>query len=248
MDRLIYWAFADELEKRAAILQTARSWLGAPGRVLGGTLRDVQHLVSNPASALREGWAHMSPVERAAKTLKGQGELVAKMDKTRSGGALRRTFGAGTHLGTPSQTLGDAWRTGRGRGVAEELSRRGWTGESRATKYLPLGQKGMAASIAASEIPGVANAEPATPTGEGGRLERGLGSLASNAAWVATAPMGLPAMLIGSEGARAGAGRLGRVLDRLRAGADVGTAAMAPSPAEATEQLRRIDQYYGQGS
>jgi hypothetical protein len=124
-------------------------------------------------------------------------------------------------LAAPSQTWGEAWRTGgragtgrglptraghRIRALAEEASRRGWTGASGVGKYVPWGGKGLTTGFIGY----------GAATGLGGKLEPGetrlgrLGAeLGSNIGYVAAAPMGLmgllgTSMLWGAGGEAAG--------------------------------------------
>lgn len=139
--------------------------------------------------------------------------------------------------------LGEMGR--RGKILAEEASRRGWTGAGELTKYLPVGHKGLTAAFTAAEIPGIISADKATPTGEGAFLERGLGTLGGLGGMVAGTGVGfIPGMAMYLGGHYLG-GKSGRILDRLRSGASVGQAIRAPSPAEAEDQLRTIQEYYG---
>lgn len=163
-------------------------------------------------------------------------------------GLLSRVFGEGgqTHLLEGGRPLSEVYRSPRA--LAEELSRRGWTGAGALTKYVPLGQKSMIAGFGSSAVPGMVRAAqgPAVgPTGEGGPWERGLGELGGTAGWIAGAPLGFlggTGLWLGGE--RAGSG-LGRIIDRLRSGADVSTALTAPSPTEAAEQMSEVARHYG---
>jgi hypothetical protein len=136
---------------------------------------------------------------------------------------------------------------GRLRAGAEELSRRGWTGEGAATKYLPLGPKGQFAAFTAMDAPGVVDAYnkgDVGPTGEGGLGEKGLGALGGAGGWVLGAPLGL----LGGAGMWLGGQQLGksvgRIVDRMRGGANLPNAMFAPSETEAQSQLENIQRYY----
>lgn len=135
--------------------------------------------------------------------------------------------------------------TNRIKAIAQELSRSGWTGKGELTKYMPVGSKGMMAGFAASSIPGIVNAPKATPTGEGGRLERLMGEVGSAGGMIAGTGVGfVPGMAMWGLG-QYGGKHVGRILDRYRAGATLPQAVMAPSPQEAAEQLQTIQRYYG---
>jgi hypothetical protein len=159
----------------------------------------------------------------------------------------QETFGgAGSHLAAPSATMGQAWRGGGVKGVAEELSRRGWTGSGNLTKYAPsTGKPLMVGFPLAFDIPAVVNAPEATRTGEGGAVERGLGAALGTAGMIGGVGTGfLPGLALWYAGHKIGGGA-GRLIDRMRAGATVPEAVMAPSPEEAQSQLQNIARYYG---
>ena len=106
----------------------------------------------------------------------------------------------------------------------------------------------MMAGFGGAAVPGVVSAArggPVGPTGEGGAFEQGLGTLGGTAGWI----MGMPLGLAGSTGMWSGgeyAGqRVGRIVDRLRSGANLGTAVSAPTPTQAREQLVNIARHYG---
>jgi hypothetical protein len=161
-------------------------------------------------------------------------------------------LGRAAHLAEPSTGFPAALKSpgfSKVRALAEEASRGGWTGAGRATKYLPVGGKGLTAMFGLASLPGIiqaAKAGPVGPTGEGGLFEQGLGTLGGLAGFVlpGTRSGVLPLLGIGM-GAQYLGGKLGRVLDRMRSGASVGTAVFAPSPAEARGQLENIQHYYG---
>lgn len=135
--------------------------------------------------------------------------------------------------------------TNRLKTLAEELSRRGWTGKGEVTKYLPVGTKGMIAGFSGASIPGIVDAPKATPTGEGAALERLMREVGSTGGMIAGTGVGfVPGMALWGL-SEYGGKRLGRILDRYRAGASLPQAVMAPSPQEAAKQLQTIQQYYG---
>jgi len=109
---------------------------------------------------------------------------------------------------------GQAEGKGRVRALAEELSRRGWTGEGRATKYLPLGPKGlMVGTTAGLDVPYILSEDPG-PEGEGrvGKLMSSAGGLAG---MVAGGGLGfLPMLATWYGGSKAGE-MLGRGLERM---------------------------------
>jgi hypothetical protein len=97
----------------------------------------------------------------------------------------------------------------------------------------------------AFDIPAVVNAPEATRTGEGGAVERGLGAALGTAGMIGGVGTGfLPGLALWYAGHKIGGGA-GRLIDRMRAGATVPEAVMAPSPEEAQSQLQNIARYYG---
>ena len=127
----------------------------------------------------------------------------------------------------------------------EELSRRGWTGQGRVTKYMPLGQKGMTAAFMAPGALSVMDAPEATRTGSGGALERGLGELGATGGFVLGSGLGLLPGTAAFMAAAKGGSALGRLMDRYRAGASPQEAMEAPTPEEAAQQMETIRKYYG---
>jgi hypothetical protein len=176
---------------------------------------------------------------------------VAKATTTAATQARKELMGSGmtgarhSAMLDPNVSLREAWRTGGAQGLAEQLSRSGWTGETKYTKYLPVGTKSWIPGLAATEIPGIVNAPPPKKTGEGSTLEKGLGALGSTAGLVLTGGLGIIPGTIGWSLSQKAGRRAGRVLDRLRAGSSMDQAINAPSPTEAAQQLSRIEQTYG---
>ena len=116
------------------------------------------------------------------------------------------------HLTQESQPLAQVWRDPKA--LAEELFRRGWTGQGATTKYLPVGGKSWTAGFGVGLLPGAVGKED--PYGQGrGRFERTGEHLGTQVGFVA----GLPASLLGSVAAselgRRGMGGVGKGLDRL---------------------------------
>lgn len=227
-----------------------------PGNILKGMAEGWRE--SAPINVMREKAKKLGygSVQEAAAKLEGQippepakRPFLTKLktgptEEERAYAAAQKAHsdfmqGGGKHL------LGSKPGAGRLQRMADELSRQGWTGAGQKTKYLPVGMKSMAVVPAALEIPEIVNAPPPTQTGEGGALERGLGLLGGTAGFVSSTGVGLvpgAAMWLGGQYA---GGRLGRILDRLRAGAPLRTAVSAPSPQQAAEQMQDIQKYYG---
>lgn len=252
-------ALATFANRARGMLNTAKMGLMGGGADIPETVNRVTY----PLQGLQTGWseyeprvmmAHREALGRAAHTgpepFKSQADLIR--ERVTQGKKDPWGGSPGRHILEPNTGYSAALRTpgaGKLKAVAEEMSRGGWTGAGRITKYLPLGGKGMTAAGAALSIPGIIDAArsgPVGPTGEGGLFETGLGSLAGLAGFtIPGTRLGiLPAVAIGS-GAQHLGGKLGRVLDRLRSGASLGTALSAPSPTEARGQLQNIQHYYG---
>jgi len=221
-----------------------------------GNPGEIGHRFANIPKGMKEGWEALSNrhalQKELLKNVSTRGIDLASITpeakhflthekKLVSPGLM----GRGEHLIAPSQTLRESWKSGGYRGLMEELSRQGWTGQSRATKYIPWGQKALIPAFAGMEIPGIVNAPKPTQTGEGGALEKGLGALGSGAGWVFGSGMGFAPAMVGWGAMNYAGGRLGRILDRMRAGAPMRQAISAPSPTEAAQQLGDIQKYYG---
>jgi hypothetical protein len=255
LNALTMAAFSDELEKMAGLAnivrQVAKPALSGVRRLGRGTQGwfegggEAVNRVLSPVRGLKKGWQEMSPVtgiERraiqaghtslphAVEALKGNPEKLKELLE-----------GGGEHLLQETSAPG----TGRVRALAENLSRSGWTGAGNRTKYLPVGAKSIQTGFAASIIPSVVHAPKATPTGEGGALETGLGELGGTLGMVSGSGIGIvpsTALMIGGNYAGS---RLGRILDRVRSGAGLKSAITAPTPTQAAERLEAIQKYYG---
>lgn len=258
-------AFSDELEKLAAggaffsrVGKVLKSKLRHPGKLGLKALGNIGRLskgvfeggdealkrMAHPIEGMREGWRASSPLhgmKQRAKAM-GHGSIEEAANVLRAKGdpeALKKFLdGGGEHL------LGTQPGTGRLRSIAEELSRQGWTGAGKHTKYLPVGNKSTMPGFAAMAIPDIVNAPEPTPTGEGGALETGLGELTGAAGMIAGTGVGLVPAMAMWYGARSAGSRLGRVLDRVRGGAGFSDAVSAPSPQEVSDQLENIQKYY----
>lgn len=220
--------------------------LARVGRFTKGLFQGVGEAgrrLESPIKGLKEGWKHTSPLPAMEERAKAMGFSSAAEAAHNLKGVnpeqYKEMLGGGDHL------LGTAKNTGRVRAIAEELSRQGWTGSSRTGKYLPVGMKSWATVPTALAIPSIVKSPKSTPTGEGGAVERGLGELGGAAGMVMGTGLGMvPGTAMWYGGQRIGS-RLGRVIDRVRAGAPLSTAATAPSPSEATKQFEDIQRYYG---
>jgi hypothetical protein len=219
------------LEKYAGIggsIVGAGKWLGRNIGEQAHGFVDAAKVFAHPLKSTAEGWAHMAPATRSAEEL---AKMPGHMSNTRSLGGILSN------------------QSGRGRVVegAEALSRGGWTGQGKVTKYLPVGMKSWAVLPAAMAVPDIAQAarQKPTPTGEGGAGELAGKLLGSTGSFIAGSRLGVvPGMAAMMLGEHVG-GRAGRIVDRLRGGANLRTAVSAPSPQEAAGQMETIQRYYG---
>jgi hypothetical protein len=246
-------ALALELEgirKEAGIAGTALKALGGLGERAAASLGRTGETVAKAPKAIW-GWAKSQPkqFQEAGGRLLHPIEGLKKGWGEMSPGAMVRAGErkAEGHLTGQTIPLRDLIRQKNITGTAEELSRRGWTGEGPLTKYLPVGMKSMQAGFMGMSVPDViaASKREPSPTGEGGLYEtlgtHGLGNLA----FAGAGRIGmLPAMGMYWAASKAGGG-VGRIIDRLRGGATLPQAMTAPSPEEAASQLQNIQRYYG---
>ena len=222
----------------------AKSIVSGPKNFIQGIPKSVEtlgHDIAHPIKAVKSGWLRSSPTEHM-KTMTHAG---------------RESFlrGAGEHLkgyrGLQRENILGILRNEKGigskiRGTAEELSRRGWTGKK--FKYLPVGEKGMSVGLTgAFAYPAIRDSiqkGKVGPTGEGGVAETGLGELAGLGGFIAGTGRGLiPGMGAYYLANKAG-GTMGRVIDRLRGGANLRTALFAPPPSEVDQTIENIQRYY----
>ncbi len=187
-------AFNEELAKLAFL---GGLWKGT--KMIGGRLK-------NPVEGARTAWKTMSPAGRM-ESPKAAKDLVQRVQKAQSGGALKRNLGSGAHLLEKT-------RKGGVKGTAEHLSRQGWTGGSNVSKYLPVGDKSQLAILG----PGfVAHDMMQAPTAEDDRGlgERALSGLGYTGSMLLTAGTGLPGIAADIAASHLG-GSLGRSFDKRR--------------------------------
>lgn len=192
-----YRAFAKELEKIA----------------FGNMAADAASLLTrlkNPAQGLRAGWKALSPAASIAEGSVAGKRLVDAIGKTQAGGKMRQLFGTGTHL------LPTAAPSAGVKGIAENLSKGGWTGAGKVTKYLPVGDKGQLAVGAASTAAGLPHAIRNSREGNGGTGvgEHLMGDAGFAGGALLTAGTGLPGMMAGLALGKAGR-MAGRGVDQL---------------------------------
>lgn len=180
----------------------------------------------HPVKGFKKGWGELTPAQMVR-----QGEREAAGHITGQKIPIRDLLSRNTSFKTK----------------AEELSRRGWTGEGNITKYLPVGMKSMQAGFMGMSVPDIiaASKRQPTATGEGGLAEtigsHGLGNLA----FMGAGRLGMPAAMAMYLAASKVGGGAGKIIDRLRGGATLPEAMTAPSPEEAASQLANIQRYYG---
>lgn len=262
MNDTTFQAFIDELaamEKEAGILGTAGKWVAkqpqlaahwaknAPGRLAGwakarpgaavgwakkqpGEFVEAGKRMAQPHKSIPAGWRHMTPGKQLAH-MKSTGASADEIAKY--------TGGMGKHI-----TGGTAAGAGRVQRIADAASRRGWSGKGDVTKYIPgWSQKGMYTGFGAMSGKSVYDAAKQDPsrTGSGGVAETGLGEALGTGAFIAgTGGLGMiPASAMWLGGQFLGS-RAGRVVDRMRGGANLRTAALAPTPEEANKMISDV--------
>lgn len=154
----------------------------------------------------QRGWD--ATVGSLGKGVSRAGELIqAPIETTRKGW---QSFGKGK----ATETLKEIYKKHGKKGLAKELSRRGWTGSGRITKYLPVGDKALVTGFTGHGL-------YQTATGPREDVGKNLGSTAlGNLAWVAggAGRRGLP--LLGSLGLLMGGSMAGEavggVYDKIR--------------------------------
>jgi len=240
----------------------AAGWLSRKSPALFGGADEMFRRLTNPIYGLKAGWKELNPradllnpkklkemksAINAPRTLNPMtwlkpGEHMTEFKKTKISPTqiLKGKF-EGPHASSMQKQLKERGRLPM---LAEEMSRRGWTGKGSVTKYLPVGGKSMITGFSAQAIPQIVNAPQASRTGEGGALEEGMGGLGSAAGMIAGMGGGLVPGTALWYAMDKGGRKTGRILDRLRSGASLGEAVKAPSPSEAADQLSNIQQYY----
>lgn len=167
-----YSAFQEELEKLA----------------FKGVVSDLALLgrrMARPVSGMKEGWKALEPVANPKRMAPGKNILSR---------GWKNLFGQGEHIAGP-RSGGSAIARG-----AEELSRRGWTGPGRASKYIPLGGKTQMILGTASGAPAVARAikEREDVGGSiGENLGFGLGGVLTAGTGMAAIPLTIGASSLG---------------------------------------------------
>lgn len=195
-----------------------RGWEGMAAGQLSQKANALAH--SRGTGFSGEGWQKM--MEMGAKNPYELSRLQGAFQATQPGQA-RRLYGmlgpskGARHLLDKSQSLSQARGAGGAKGVAEELSRRGWTGQGNVTKYLPGGKAtvalgGVQAARAAAKKP--TESEQAAGVTRGGKVGRHLGYAGSQVLLSAT-PMGLAGGLLAHQALSSGARRAGTGVSRV---------------------------------
>jgi len=214
-----------------------------PGAVVGwakkqpGDFVEAGKRMLRPHKSIPAGWRHMTPSKELAH-MRASGASPEAIKKY--------TKGMGSHITEqgilPKKFVDSPHRVGR---AAEWLSRRGWTGKGDVTKYIPgFSQKGMYTGFGAMSGKSIYDAAQKNPTrtGSGGAAETGLGEALGTGAFIAgTGGLGMiPATAMWLGGQYLGS-RAGRVVDRMRGGADLRTATLAPTPEEANKMIGNLE-------
>lgn len=203
---------------------------GGPGVYRGAKagLQRVGRLRSGAGAkqVMREGWQAMQgatpeTAKALAKPRAAKKRMFGLLEPARKSQAHLVTGGGGKSLRPRAQAgIREAWRQGGVKGTAEELSRAGWTGKGRASKYLPVGMKSWMVGMPAAFLPGEMKKTDPHFTGRG-RAERTLGAIGRDLGWVASMPIsgGLGPMIgggmvMGTAGSLAGRA-IGRPIDLL---------------------------------
>jgi len=192
---------------------------------LGTTWEDfarARGLPMDPAAAVHARGLEQVRAARAAlpaaqRTAAEQGRWAGRsrmLGGTGARGAAKSLEGqaAKAHLYEPSIPLMQAVRDPKV--LAEELSRRGWTGQGQIGRYIPWGGKGIVTGLGAGfTIPAVAKKDP---HGDGkGRFERIGEHLGGNLGLVASMPTGFAGFFGGWELGAKAMGLPGKGIDKL---------------------------------
>lgn len=250
------------LPTKMGLSAAAKISKGAKGVM--GDLSAAAQRVAKPIEGVQEGWRQMAPTAGMADKARSTGKSVSEthrglreavhaaqdpkiLGKAQSN--LREFLPGGEHLLQPGKTMREAAATpglaAKGKAIAEEASRRGWTGAGKKTKYAPVGQKGLLVGFGGLGIADAASAPAATPMGEGGALERGLGEVGSGLGMVAAGGLGMVPGAALWYGANKAGRYAGRLMDRYRSGATLDQMLNAPSPQEVEAQMKNVTKFYG---
>jgi len=170
--------------------------------------------------------AHKALQEGMKETRKAEGAYRWYAPEWAGGSGTRRAMGEQakavrphaetSHLFDESQRLRDV--ATRPRELAEELSRRGWTGSGELTKYAPVGGKSMLAGFGGAFSPHIVKRDDPHAFGGGkprGHAERALQHLGGHAGMVAGMPTGFGGSIAGWEVGSRSMGTLGKGIDKL---------------------------------
>ena len=161
---------------------------------IGAGFKTVGDFVADPINTTRRGWMSMSPASVLSNPALSPKDYAELMNE------VRKTPGT-SHLFNPSTSMSQAWKSNGAKGVAEELSRRGWTGKR--FKYLPVGGKNMTIGLGtATSVPFMQLRDPET----GSVSMKNIGEeVGRTALFTAAGPLGFAgAMTAGALGAAGG--------------------------------------------
>lgn len=224
-----------------------------------GNIGRLASRIRHPIQGMKQGWKAMTPSKllasggkegtalqktldlRAAQIAAGKQATGIRGAGKKLKGLYAKNLGAGQHLqpirtgAGPNAAIVSGVNRGKGvKGLAENLSRRGWTGEGRLTKYVPLGGKGQTALWAGMAAPGMYRAATGDTSG-GGFLQHSGSGVGWGLGGALTAGLGMPGAVagmaagIGGEylGRKADEAVLGRKLRRNQIAAEQAGRAMA---------------------
>lgn len=207
----------------------------------------VLRFAANPVKTIQTSWKGMGQAIPTSGKRVTEAELAQKLKGTASpfsslraklfhGGDLEKATQGHRFLAERSRSLEEAARGGA-KGVAEELSRRGWTMRGEYGKYIPLGGKSMTSLMAAPLVPGAADVlRGKKDVGEyGAELGTNVGFLAAPGAGL------LGSLATSSAMSNIGEKGLGKL---RRGGASEG--AMSPEEQEMYRQLMMAQAYQQQ--
>lgn len=135
MSTIRFDSFADELNN---ITKEANK---------GGAFKALMGRLRHPIKGIQEGWSELKP-DLSPEGLKDKFKVPYESRNLLSK-RWNDFWGSGQHLKSPAtETISNP------KDLAENLSRSGWTGESRFWKYLPVGGKSQMTLGAGMELPG----------------------------------------------------------------------------------------------
>lgn len=202
----------------------------------------ILRFAANPIKTVQKSWKGMSQAitpekgKDLAQQIQASGSPLSSLRaKLFHGGDMAKATKGHAYLAEKGKSLQDAAQGGA-KGIAEELSRRGWTMRGEYGKYIPLGAKSMTTAFAAPLIPRAIDvARGKRDVGEfGAELGANIGFLAAPGAGLA-----------GSIATSSAMGNLGeKAFSKLRSKAQKGE--LTPQEIDLYRQLMLANQYQQQ--